>query len=50
MEPGVIDMLSLKMNKGSGNSLGDPSSMIILTSLATSLFGGNNPVGHLLST
>jgi putative ABC transport system permease protein len=44
MEPGACEMLSLKMISGSG-SFG-PSSILLSESLAGSLFGKSDPLGH----
>lgn len=44
IEPGVIDMLSLKMISGSVNALKDPHSIILSQSAARSFFGDENPI------
>jgi ABC-type antimicrobial peptide transport system permease subunit len=44
IENGVIDMLSLKMLKGNGNSLSGIQNIIISASMAKALFGNEDPV------
>jgi putative ABC transport system permease protein len=44
-EPGVTDMLSLKMLKGSRSGLKDPSSILLSESVAEIFFGEEDPVG-----
>jgi len=44
MEPGITDMLSLKMIKGSHNGLKDPKSMLLSTSSAKAIFGNADPM------
>ena len=43
-QPQMADMLSLKMIRGSRASLSDPSSMLISQSLATAIFGQEDPM------
>ena len=47
-ENGVIDMFSLKMLKGSKESLNDPQGLIISASTATSIFGDKDPIGEAI--
>lgn len=47
-EPGVIDMLSLKMLKGTNNSLNDPHSIILSASKAKAIFGDADPINQAL--
>lgn len=49
IEPGVIDMLSLKMIEGSRESLNDPSSIILSKSTAEAIFGREDPMHKSLS-
>ena len=44
MEPGVTDMLSLDMIKGSRQGLKDPASILLSESAARSLFGDTDPM------
>ena len=46
IENGVIDMFSLKMLKGSKESLNDGQSIIISESTAKALFGNDNPINQ----
>jgi len=46
IENGIIDMFSLKMLKGSKESLSDLQSIIISESTAKALFGKNNPINQ----
>jgi len=48
IEPGVIDMFSLKMIKGSVNSLKDPHSIILSQSTALALFGSQDPINKAM--
>ena len=45
-EPGVTEMLSLKMLKGSRDGLRDPSSVLLSATLAKSFFGEDDPMGR----
>ncbi|NJB70227.1 ABC-type antimicrobial peptide transport system permease subunit [Saonia flava] len=45
MEPGITDMLSLKMLKGTRSALEDPTSLLISESTAKVLFGDVDPMG-----
>ncbi len=47
-EPGVIDMLSLKMLKGTTNALNDPHSIILSASKARAIFGDTDPMNKTL--
>lgn len=47
-EPGIIEMLSLKILKGTGNGLEDPSSIMLSHSLANALFENDQPIGKVL--
>ncbi|MEZ4900844.1 MAG: FtsX-like permease family protein [Spirosomataceae bacterium] len=48
IEPGVIEMLSLKMLSGSNTSLVDPHSIILSQSKAKAIFGSENPIDKTL--
>jgi putative ABC transport system permease protein len=43
-QPDLPEMLTLKMNKGSRNAFKDPSSIMLSQSVATALFGNDDPV------
>jgi len=47
-EPGVADMLSLKILQGTGNGLNDPYSIMLSESVATAYFGKGEAVGKTL--
>ena len=47
-EPGVIDMLSLKMLKGTASALNDPHSIILSASKAKAIFGDADPLNKTL--
>ena len=47
-EPGVTDMLSLKMLKGSRDGLKDPSSILLSASAAKTFFGDTDPMGKIM--
>jgi putative ABC transport system permease protein len=47
-EPGVIDMLSLKMLKGTKNALHDLHSIILSASKAKAIFGDTDPLNQTL--
>jgi putative ABC transport system permease protein len=47
-EPGVIEMLSLKMLKGTISALNDPHSIILSASKAKAIFGDANPINKTL--
>jgi len=47
-EPGVSDMLTLKMQSGSKNGLADMNSILLSQSSARALFGNENPLGKML--
>ena len=49
IEEGAIEMLSLKMLKGSNKSLNDPRSIILSKSTAESIFGNEDPINKTLS-
>lgn len=48
MEPGITDMLSLKMISGSRTALEDPSSIILSESTVEALFGDEPPMGKTI--
>ncbi len=48
IEPGVIDMLSLQMIKGTTNALNDPHSIILSASKARAIFGDTDPLNKTL--
>ncbi|HSC54513.1 MAG TPA: ABC transporter permease [Phnomibacter sp.] len=43
-EPGVVDMLSLRILKGSAAGFNDPHSIIISETIAEAFFGNDNPI------
>lgn len=45
MEPGITDMLSLDMIRGSRQGLKDPASILLSESAAKDLFGDGDPMG-----
>jgi ABC-type antimicrobial peptide transport system permease subunit len=45
MEPEALDILSIKMLKGTKSALNDPSSIILSSSLAKAYFGDEDPLG-----
>lgn len=47
-EPGVTDMLSLKMLRGTRDGLKEPYSILLSESVAEAFFGKNNPMGKIL--
>jgi putative ABC transport system permease protein len=47
-EPGIGDMLNLKMLKGSRDGLIDPSSVLLSESLAKAFFGSTDPMGKVM--
>jgi predicted permease len=48
MEPAAIEMLSLRMIKGTYASLDDPKGFILSASTATAMFGTEDPIGNTL--
>jgi putative ABC transport system permease protein len=48
VDPGIIDMLSLRMLQGSKEALNDPSAIILSASVAKGLFGNAEPMGKML--
>ncbi|HWZ04627.1 MAG TPA: ABC transporter permease [Mucilaginibacter sp.] len=44
MEPGITDMLSLKMISGNHNGLNDPKSILLSESSAKAIFGNTDPM------
>jgi len=48
IEPGVIDMFSLKMMKGGSSALKDPHSIILSRSTAQAFFGDEDPMNKSL--
>ena len=49
MEPGVADMLTLKMIGGSREGLKEPGSILLSATMAKKLFGTADPVGQVVS-
>jgi putative ABC transport system permease protein len=49
MEPGVTDMLSLNMLKGSRDGLQDPESILLSRTAATALFGNADAMGKAIT-
>src|SRR5450432_1975505 len=47
-EPQVIDILSLKLLKGTRNSLNDPASILLSESSAKAYFGNTDPMGKMM--
>lgn len=47
-EPGILEMLSLKLLKGTGNALNDPSSILISQATAKAFFANDNAIGKVL--
>ena len=47
-EPDFPEMMTLKMVGGSRTALNDPSSILLSRSLATSMFGSNDPLGQIV--
>lgn len=45
MEPGITDMLSLKMLEGDAASLNDPTSVLLSETAAKAIFGNADPLG-----
>ncbi|MBO0948410.1 ABC transporter permease [Fibrella forsythiae] len=48
MQPGVPDMLSLKMRKGTRDGLREPASILLAESVAKAYFGEADPIGQLM--
>jgi len=48
MEPSAIEVLSLRMLKGSYESLNDPKGFILSESTAKAIFGNEDPIGKVL--
>jgi putative ABC transport system permease protein len=48
MEPGITDMLSLSMIKGTRDGLKDPSSILLSQSVAKAIFGDADPMNKIL--
>lgn len=48
VEPGILDMLSLKMLKGSYASLNDPNSIVLSKTASDAIFGDQDPVNQRL--
>ncbi|HMI65075.1 MAG TPA: ABC transporter permease [Cyclobacteriaceae bacterium] len=48
IDKGVIDLFSLKMIRGSAESLNDPQAIIISGSTAKALFGDNDPINQFV--
>jgi len=49
IEPGVTDMLSLNMMKGTRNGLKQPNSILLSQSTAKAIFGSTNPMDKTLT-
>ena len=49
MEPGITEMLSLKMLKGSRSGLQDMNSVLLSESVSTSIFGDVDPIGKVIT-
>jgi putative ABC transport system permease protein len=47
-EPGIADMLHLKILKGTGNRLKEPGTILLSTSAATKFFGDDDPINKLM--
>lgn len=47
-EPGVTDMLSLKMLKGTGDGLKEPHNVLLSESVARAFFGDSDPMGKII--
>ncbi|SHH90874.1 duplicated orphan permease [Chryseolinea serpens] len=47
-EPGILDMLSVKMLKGTQHALKDPHSIVLSASLAREYFGDSDPINQLM--
>lgn len=48
MEPAAVEVLSLRMLKGSNTSLNDAKGFLLSASTATSIFGAEDPIGKML--
>lgn len=48
MEPGIADMLSLKMLGGDASSLNDPTSVLLSQTAVKAIFGDTNPIGKFI--
>jgi putative ABC transport system permease protein len=48
MEPGITEMLSLDMIRGSRSGLNDPSSILLSESAAKAIFGDTDPMDRIL--
>ena len=48
MEPAAIEVLSLRMMKGTNASLNDPTGFILSASSATAIYGSDDPIGKVL--
>jgi putative ABC transport system permease protein len=48
MEPGITDMLSLKIIKGSKNGLNDPNSILLSQSAVKAIFGDTDPMNKII--
>ena len=47
-EPGILDMLSVKMLKGTQHALKDPHSIVLSASIAREYFGDSDPINQLM--
>jgi len=48
MEPGIIDMLSLKIIKGSSNGLNEPNSILLSQTAVKAIFGDADPLEKII--
>jgi putative ABC transport system permease protein len=48
MEPGITEMLSLQMTRGSRSGLNDPSSILLSESAAKAMFGDADPMNRII--
>jgi putative ABC transport system permease protein len=48
MEPGITDMLSLRIIKGSRNGLNDPNSILLSQSAVKAIFGDTDPMNKII--
>ncbi|AYB29961.1 ABC transporter permease [Chryseolinea soli] len=47
-EPGILEMLSVKMLKGTQHALKDPHSIVLSASIAREYFGDSDPINQLM--
>ncbi len=48
VEPDFLELMSIRMTRGSSRSLADPGSIVLTESLARTIFGNEDPVGKTL--